>query len=92
MQTQFHQQDQQIVVASAQDVEPILTACHDRQAAGQHGSGEMRHAASIPMVLVERYCTEQGISFQEWLQDKTHVKAMLNDPALSAFRIWRGRV
>lgn len=92
MQTQFHAQDESIVVASAQDVEPIIDSCRDRQDRGMVGSSEMRHAARIPMVVIEHYCNRLGISFQDWCRDKSHVKRMLNDPDLKAFRIWHGAV
>jgi hypothetical protein len=51
----------------------------------------MRHAARFPMVVVERYCNEKGITFEEWMSNPEHAKAMLNDSALSAFRVWEGR-
>ena len=52
----------------------------------------MRHAASLPMVLIEAYCNTNHIEFREFMAHPKHVKAMLNDPALNKFRIWGGRV
>lgn len=90
--TRIHEADGVLGFERVQDVEPILDFAHDLRAAGQVGSGEMRHAASIPMVLVEAYCNDRGISFQEFMNNPVHGKSMLNDPALRAFRVWEGRV
>lgn len=94
MHTRFHVDnvDNTIVVNNSQDVEPILDSCRLRTNEGAHGSAEMRHAATLPMVVIENYCNQHGISFQDWLKDKTHVKRMLNDPDLKGFRVWQGRV
>ena len=81
-----------LVVNRVQDVEPILDLTHDLRNAGRVGSGEFRHAASLPMVLVEAYCNDRGLQFSEFMADTKHVNAMVNDPALKAFRVWEGRV
>lgn len=56
------------------------------------GSSEMRHAARIPFALIENYLAVHQISMHEFQANPAHIKAMLNDPALSHFRIWQGRV
>ena len=90
--TRLHEHDGALTFERVQDVEPILDATAARRVAGMTGSSEMRHAASIPKVVVEAYCNRQGITFAEFMGNPAHGKAMLNDPALSAFRIWQGRV
>jgi hypothetical protein len=52
----------------------------------------MRLAASIPVVLVERYLNTHGITLGELGKSQEHQKRLLNDPALAHFRIWKGRV
>jgi hypothetical protein len=59
---------------------------------GLHGSSDMKLAASLPMVLVERYCNDNGITFHEFCQGQDHIRRMLNDPSLKAFRVWPGKV
>ena len=49
-------------------------------------------AKPVPMVAIESYCNVNGITLQEWFNDRKHVRAMLNDPDLRDFRIWPGRV
>ena len=92
MRSTLHAQDDLMIVKSMQDVQPIVDSCRDRIEAGAIGSKDMKHAASIPMVIIEAYMNRLGISFQEFLRDKEHIKTMLNDKSLEAFRIWKGAV
>lgn len=91
--TDFHVEDRRLVVTRAQDVEGVLemaVAAHN-EGLNVTGMGD-KWAASFPPVIVENYCNRNRITFAEWMQNPDHVKAMLNDPALSAFRPWKGRV
>ena len=81
-----------ITFETTQDAEPILNDAKARHNAGFHGSSEMKHAARLPMVAIDRYCNLNGITFHEFSTDKKHIRAMLNDPDLKGFRIWPGRV
>ena len=81
-----------LVVAAQEDVTDILDSCAAKRAAGETGSREMRHAMDIPRIFIEKYCATHGITFNEWMGNEAHVKAMLRDPALSKFRIWEGKV
>lgn len=90
--TRIHDTDNGLTVERVQDVEPVLDGCHARRVSGMTGSSEMRHVASLPLVLVERYCNTHGITFNEFMSDTKHAKSMVNDPALAAFRIWEGKL
>lgn len=90
--TRVHESDNGLTIQRVQDVEPILDGCHARRVQGMTGSSEMRHAASLPMVVVEAYCNDHRITFAEFMADPRHANAMVNDPALAAFRVWEGRV
>lgn len=88
-----HTEDRTII-ERVQDVEPIL-----ERAKGLHNAGlthsddrEYVHAASIPNVIVERYCHLHKIAFDEFMRNEDHQRRLLNDPDLSGFRIWKGRV
>lgn len=76
----------------SQDVQPILEYAHHRNVEGFHGTSEMKHAARIPFVVVEKYCHDHNIEFHEFMANKEHIKRVVNDPSLKAFRIWPGRV
>lgn len=84
----------QILVNRSQDVEPILDHCKELAASNTYRtpSGDMHHAAEFPLVLVEKYLTDKGVTWEEFMQNPAHVKAMMNDPALGHFLIARNAV
>lgn len=85
-------QDGALITGTTQDCTPYAERAQAMQAAGLHGSRDMRLAASVPAVLVERYCNQAGIDMAEFNSSKDHKRRLLNDPALAAFRIWPGRI
>lgn len=90
--TKIHVHDGQVTFQRTQDCTSIAEEAKRLNRNGVHGSNEMRHAARIPMVMVETYLNTNGITFQEFMHNKVHVKRMLADPALAHFRIWEGKV
>jgi len=89
---EFVKEDGFIHANVVQDVEPILEDAKRRHNEGLHGGREMRHAAEIPNVLIESYCNQHGITYEEWSRNREHIRRLLNDPAIAHFRIWKGRV
>ncbi len=85
-------QDGALVTGTTQDCTPYAERAQAMHNAGHTGSSDMRLAASIPMVLVERYLNDHAITLQELGRSPEHQKRLLNDPALAHFRIWKGRV
>lgn len=85
-------QDGALITGTTQDCTPYAERAQAMRAAGLHGSKDMRLAASVPMVLVERYCNQADIELAEFNSSQEHKKRLLNDPALAHFRIWPGRV
>lgn len=84
--------DHAYAIQRTQDVEPILNFTREMQAIGAGNGNEMKHAAEIPMIFVEQYLQRTGITFAEFCESQEHIKAIVNDPAIEAFRIWKGRV
>lgn len=85
-------EDDKIVSHVVQDLDPILEKAAHLRDIGHVGGSDMKHAASIPNVLIEKYCADNGITFQQWMREPIHIKRMLNDPQNQPFRIWKGRV
>lgn len=79
-------------VNRVQDVEPALERAKALHNAGIGQSGDWRLAASIPNVLVEKYCEDNGITFAEFAADEAHMRRLVESPDLSHFRIWKGRL
>lgn len=90
--TTLHVQDGVMTIGRSQDCTAILTDAQRRHNEGLHGSSEMKHAARIPNIIIEKYCNEHNVTYADVMQNKEHMRRMLNDPALSGFRIWPGRV
>lgn len=92
VETRMGLQDGALITGTVQDCTPILEDAKARHNVGFHGTSELKHAARIPNVVIERYCNVSGIEFSEFMQNPVHMKRVLNDPALADFRIWKGRV
>lgn len=92
LQTRLKEEDGRLIISSTQDCTPIAEHCKALHNEGFHGSKEMRHAASFPKVIVEKYLNMTGVTFEQFMADPVHVKRMCNDPINKDFRIWPGRV
>jgi hypothetical protein len=79
-------------IQATQDCTPVMEQAIALHNEGRLGSSEMRHAARLPAILVEKYCLDNNVLFSEFCADPAHVRRMLQDPALAHFRIWRGKV
>lgn len=84
--------EEKLHVRRVQDVQPILEDAKARASAGLVGSKDYWHMAELPFVIVEKYCNDQGITFNEFMRNTEHIKRMVNDPALAAFRVHGGRM
>lgn len=92
-QTKIRQEhDGTIVVSRKEDVTAHLKATKELHNSGFVGSKDLRLAASMPRVVVEAYCNQNGITFADFMQNREHQKRILNDSSLEHFRIWKGRV
>lgn len=90
--TDFEFHDGKMTIARTQDCTPIAEFTKAMHNSGNHGGSEMRHAAKIPLVIIEKYMNDHGVTFQEVMNDEKHFRHMLNDPDFKMFRIWPGRV
>lgn len=76
----------------SRDVEPLIEQNKALQRAGATGIGDMRLAARVDGIVIEAYCTRNGITFAEFMHNAEHQRLFLNDPDNAAFRVWQGRV
>lgn len=77
---------------SLDDLKAVADVCKGLQNSGLTGTREMRHLAEFPGFLIEAYCHQHGIEWDEWFRNPVHCQRMLQDPDLSDFRVDRGRV
>lgn len=92
LKTSLHVEEGNFISQTSQDCTPIAEFAKAQHNAGYHGSSEVKHAASIPLVIVEKYCNDNGVSFADFMADQTHIKRLVNNPDNSMFRIWPGQV
>ena len=85
-------QDGALITGTSQDCSPIVEHAKALRNEGFHGSSDMRLAARVPLVIVEKYCNDKGITFQEFSQGQAHKVAFLHSPDYKAFRIWEGKL
>ena len=84
--------DEGPVIVREQYVGDIRDHCIARHNEGHHGLKDFKLMASLPSVLIEHYINTNGITMREFMKNPEHVKRMVNDPALSDFRIAPGRM
>jgi hypothetical protein len=84
--------DGSLTTGTIQDCTSILERAKAMHNEGLHGSKDMRLAASVPMVVIEKWCNDNGVAYEELGRSNELKRRMLNDPAISAFRVWGGRV
>jgi hypothetical protein len=85
-------QDGNLITGTTQDCNPYVDHAAHMRREGLTGSADLRLAASVPFVVVEKYCNEKGISFREFSGSEAHKIAFLNNPDYKALRVWEGRV
>lgn len=85
-----HEHDDQIVVHTHQDIEPLLDHVkaqrEELHQVGARVGQDMTPVAEIPMIIWEQACREG------WQHDQNKWKQWLNDPQNAPFRLTTGRV
>lgn len=92
----FHDEDNQLIVKTEQDVEPILNENKALQNMEQNKKANFRKAASIPMVIWDAWMKEfkqkHGKEYAHCDRQtrERFIKAKLNDPDNAFLRTWQG--
>ncbi len=78
--------------AKLDDLRHVADQCAGLRGVGATGSSEMKHVARVPAILVQKYLNDNGVTFAEFMRDPKHAERFLADPAISAFRVWEGKL
>jgi hypothetical protein len=91
---EHHDQDHMVAIHSADhaDLRAVADHCASLRAVGATGSKDMKLAASVPGIFIQKYLNDNGVTFAEFMREPKHADRLLADPALAAFRVWQGRV
>lgn len=90
--TKFAEQDGRLFIGRSQDCTAIAEDAKRRHNAGEFGSSDMKHAARIPNVIIEKYLNDTGVTFEAFIADPIHIKRVVENPDNSMFRIWTGKI
>jgi len=85
-------EDGNLITGTVQDCTPYAERAKALQNEGFHGSKDMKLAATIPFVMVEKYCNDNNITYRECMTNREHMRRILNDPANAHFRVWPGKL
>ena len=100
VETKYHYDstEDRLIIERVQDIEPIIEE-NKRRMSEHYGHnesnrwrGDLHLVASIPEVVVEKWCNENGFTFADFIKDASIYKKFLNDPANSLFRTKPGRI
>lgn len=84
--------DGSLTTGTVQDCTAIAERTKALHNEGFTGHKDMKLAASLPFVVIEKYCNDNNLTFADFSRDKAHVRRLLQDPALSHFRVWKGAI
>ena len=85
-------EDGALIYGTTQDCTAIADNAKEMHNTGAHGSADLKHAARVPFVFVEKYINDNRITMQELAKSQEHQKRLLGDPAIAHFRIWKGQL
>lgn len=88
--THYDEAEDKLIIERVQDVEPYLEQAKAESEASQ--SGDLKKAGIIPFVVLEAWMRTKGVTFSDFMRDRSLCKRLLNDPDLKKLRVWKGRV
>lgn len=74
------------------DADTVAEYCKAAHNDGAHGSADMKHVMRVDGFFIVDWCNKRGLTFAQFMRDQSIQKAFMEDPELSMFRIWKGRV
>lgn len=86
----YHEQDGQMIVEKVQDVTDIIESNKQKRNSVSGRMGDLVHVAEIPMVVLEKWCNEDGINYLR----PEHKKALMrkiHERDNSLFKVHPGR-
>lgn len=99
VETKYHydQSADRLIIERVQDIEPIIEENKRKiNALNGHESsrwkGDFHHVASVPEVVVEKWCKDHGFTFADFIRDPKISKRFLNDSCNAHFRTKPGKI
>jgi len=95
IESKYHYDDlsDTLTIERTEDVSPIITqVAQERQQFDGYKSETFNKVGTIPMIIIEQYLKEFGVSYHEFLNNAVHIKRIMNDPNYSKFKIITGKI
>lgn len=83
--------DNGVIVNHTEWFPGLLDAVAWMRNTGQYGHRDLPVLAHVPAVVIEDWCQQQRVSFDDFTRDQKLKAQFLNDPANSLFRVKGGR-
>jgi len=86
--------EDKLYIGREQDVEPFLEANKRsyNSSGKQFKSESFNHVARIPVIVLEKWCRDHGIKYEEIMNNDKLLKQFLNDPENKFLRTKPGRI
>lgn len=88
----YDELEDKLIVHRVQDVEPILKQVERERQVEREAPGLGRKVGTIPGVIIEQYLKENGVTYEEFIRDNTHINRIMMDPDYKKFRVWEGKL
>ncbi|KPF66116.1 hypothetical protein IP84_17025 [beta proteobacterium AAP99] len=92
MKETWREQDDKLVLSREQYVKDIVDYAKARHNEGFHGTSDFKLMAVVPNVVIEHYCNVNQITLHEFINNKEHIKRLVNSPEFSDLRVAPGRM
>ena len=86
----LHFDDDKVVIQRTHDLNPELQRAEMLRKAGVGMTGEKRLVGTIPLNLIESWCKEAGVKWDDVEARKQIVKRKILSGDFDKFRVWKG--
>jgi len=90
----FDAKENRDVFERVQDCEPVLLEAkqHRDRTDGRGDTSLGYFVGTIPGIIVEQYLKTAGVTYREFMIDRTHIHRIMNNPDYKKFRVFEGNI
>lgn len=74
------------------DADLLAEHCKALHNNGLHGSKDMKLAMKVDGFFIMDWCNKHGVTWKQFFNDPALQNRFIEDPDLSVFRVWKGRL
>lgn len=90
----FDEKNNRDIIERVQDCEPVVQEVEEiKQLSDGRGDTSLGYfVGRIPGIIIEQYMKQAGITYHEFIVDKTHIHRIMNNPDYKKFRVFEGKI